>query len=160
MWKRKLGCAWLLLLFWVRQPLALPLDWQQLGTNDLLQEAALAIQHLKTLNEALTKQAAESEKQSKELAAQLETLTSENEKLLQDIANLQKMLGTLQEDWITSEQIRKELENTLTNLQASLKSCREEAKKNIRRAGIAGLAVGVGFAILLSLTMRPILTSR
>lgn len=77
MWKRKLGCAWLLLLFWVRQPLALPLDWQQLGTNDLLQEAALAIQHLKTLNEALTKQAAESEKQSKELAAQLERLTSE-----------------------------------------------------------------------------------
>jgi DNA anti-recombination protein RmuC len=154
MWKRSLACAIFFLLFFVRQPSALPSDWRELDTPSLLAQAALAIEHLQALNEALTQQAAASEKQSKRLAAQLEALTRENEKLLQDIANLQKMLATLQADWTESERMRKALEHTLTSLQASLQNCREEAKKNTRRAGIIGLAVGVGVGMMIGIVSR------
>jgi DNA anti-recombination protein RmuC len=148
MWKRSLACAIFFLLSSVQQPSALASDLRQLDTKDLLKEAALAIKHLQALNETLTQQAAASEKQSKRLAAQLETLTRENEKLLKDIEDLQAALGTLQADWSESERMRKALEHTLTSLQASLQSCREEAKRGIRRAGIIGLAVGVGVGMM------------
>lgn len=148
MWKRSLACGLFFLLSSVRQPSVLPSDLRQLDTKELLQEAALAIEHLQALNETLTQQAAASEKQSKELAAQLETLTNEKEKLLKNIEDLQAALATLQADWTESERMRKALEHTLTSLQASLQSCREEAKKNTRRAGIIGLAVGVGVGMM------------
>ena len=154
MWKRSLACGLFFLLSSVRQPSVLPSDLRQLDTKELLQEAALAIEHLQALNETLTQQAAASEKQSKELAAQLETLTNEKEKLLKNIEDLQAALATLQADWTESERMRKALEHTLTSLQASLQSCREESKKNTRRAGIVGLAVGVGVGMMIGIVSR------
>jgi len=142
-----------LLLFFLRQPSALPSDWRELDTKDLLKEAALAIENLKTLNEALTQQAEESGKQSSKLAAQLESLTREKENLLNDMESLQAALGTLQADWRESERMRRDLENALTSLQASLQSCSEEAKKNTRRAGIVGLAEGVGVGIMIGIVV-------
>ena len=159
MWKRSLACAIFFLLFFVRQPSALPSDLRALDTPSLLAQAALTIEHLQALNETLTQQAAASEKQSSKLAAQLETLTKENEKLLKDIEDLQAALATLQVDWTESERMRKALEHILTSLQASLQSCREEAKKNTRRAVIIGLAVGVGVGMIISLAIRPIIAS-
>lgn len=154
MWKRSLACAIFFLLSSVRQPSALPSDLRQLDTPSLLAEAAFAIEKLKALNETLTQQAAASEKQSKELAAQLEALSNEKEKLLKDIEDLQAALATLQADWTESERMRKALEHTLTSLQASLQSCREEAKKTTRRAGIVGLAVGVGVGMMIGIVSR------
>jgi chromosome segregation ATPase len=127
---------------------------RQLDTPSLLAQAALAIEHLQALNETLTQQAAASEKQSSKLAAQLESLTNEKEKLLKDIEGLQAALATLQADWTESERMRKALEHTLTSLQASLQSCSEEAKKTTRRAGIIGLAVGVGVGIMVEIVSR------
>ena len=154
MWKRSLACGIFFLLFLLRQPSALPSDLRQLDTPSLLAQAALAIEKLQALNETLTQQAAESEKQSSKLAAQLETLSNEKEKLLKDIEDLQAALATLQADWTESERMRKALEHTLTSLQASLQSCSEEAKKNTRRAGIMGLAVGVGVEIMVGIVSR------
>ena len=154
MWKRSLACGLFFLLFFLRQPSALPSDLRQLDTPSLLAQAALAIEHLQALNETLTQQAAASERQSKELAAQLETLTNEKEKLLKDIEDLQAALATLQADWSESERMRKALEHTLTSLQASLQSCREEAKKTTRRAGIIGLAVGLGVGMMVEIVSR------
>jgi chromosome segregation ATPase len=154
MWKRSLACAIFFLLSSVRQPSALPSDLRALDTPSLLAQAALTIKHLQSLNETLTQQAAESERQSSKLAAQLERLTNEKEKLLSDIERLQAALATLQADWTESERMRKALEHTLTNLQASLQSCREEAKKNTRRAGIIGLAMGVLATTIIMNTIR------
>ncbi len=154
MWKRRLACAIFFLLSSVQQPSALPSDWRELDTPSLLAQAALTIKRLQALNETLTQQAAESERQSSKLAAQLETLSNEKEKLLKDIEDLQAALATLQADWTESERMRKALEHTLTSLQASLQSCREESKKNTRRAGIVGLAVGVGVGMMIGIVSR------
>jgi len=149
MWKRRLGCGFLLFLFCLRQLPALPSDWRALDTQSLLAQAALVIEKLKNLNEELTKQAEESGRQSKELAAQLESLTKEKKNLLKDIENLQATLGKLQADWTESERMRLELASALKILQASLQSCREEATKSISKAGIVGLAVGLVLGVVI-----------
>lgn len=143
-----------MLLYSLQQLSALPSDWRQLDTPSLLAEAALAIEKLKRLNEELRKEASESREQSEELANRLEALQRENEARLKNIESLQAALGTLQTDWSESEKMRRELENALASLQASLKSCREEAKAKSRKAILRGFLIGASAGLLFGLTVE------
>lgn len=142
-----------MLLFCLRQPSALPSDWRELDTKDLLKEAASAIEKLKKLNEVLRQQVAESRKQSEELAKKLGDLLRESEARLNAIEQLQARLETLQTDWKESERMRMELLATLTSLQASLQSCREEAKAQAHKALLTGFLIGASAGLLFGLTV-------
>lgn len=129
MWKRRLGCGFLLFLFCLRQLPALPSDWRALDTPQLLAEAARRIETLQGLNEHLQQQIRESQEQS---------------------ATLEAQLASLQTDWEQSEKLRLELANALTSLQSSLQRCSEEAKAKARRAAIVGFAAGVAVGIVVT----------
>jgi chromosome segregation ATPase len=123
MWNKRLGAAFVLVAFWARPLAALPSDMRSLDTAQLLADAARRIETLQALNERLQEQIRVSQEKS---------------------VTLEEKLASLQTDWELSEKLRQELAATLTSLQRSLQSCREETRR-ARRAMLercAGLAVG------------------
>lgn len=125
MWTRRLGFGLLLLLLCLPLAQALPLSWEELSTEELLQRAASSINELMILNSDLQEKIAKSLEHSKELEKQLETLTT-----------------SLAE----SERMRVDLVNTLKISEEYWKNYGEEV--NIK-AKTYGIFIGLGFGITL-----------
>jgi len=159
MWKRKLSSALLLLLFCLRalEAQSSGSKWQGLDDQVLLREAASMIEKLKSLNEALKKEASEALRESRELSARLEALKNEKEALLKDMETLRKALEVLKIVSVESERMRLELVMALRISEASWRSYAREAERRIRRQMLVG--IGIGFSLGLGVALGALVVT-
>lgn len=155
MWKRRLSYTLLLLLFFLRALGAQSSGsrWQDLDDQTLLREAASMIETLKSLNEALKKEASEALRESMELSERLEALRNEKEALLKDMETLRAALETLKAESTESEKMRQELVTALRISEASWRSYAREAEGRIRREKLAWIGIALGLVLGVAIEM-------